>query len=73
MAEQQNSLVAKELRGRTTSELQMLLREKEKELMQQRFKRALGQLKQTHRLRVIKCDIARLNLVIGEKVSEKIQ
>ncbi|OGQ83992.1 MAG: 50S ribosomal protein L29 [Deltaproteobacteria bacterium RIFOXYA12_FULL_58_15] len=73
MAEHENSVVTKELRERSEAELKSLLGSKVEELQKARFRHALGQLRETHTLKLLKRDIARLETVLRDtsKVAAK--
>lgn len=60
-------LVVKELRERNDSELQTLLNGKRADLHQVKFKQALGQLRETHQIKQLKRDIARIQTVLNER------
>ncbi len=60
-------LAAKELRERGAPELRSLLAAKVEELHKERTKQALGQLRQTHVLRQLKREVARLQTVLAEQ------
>ena len=62
-----DQIAAKELRERGEPELRSLLSSKQEELHKARFKHALGQLRQTHGLRNMRRDIARLTTILGER------
>ena len=70
MAKHENAIIAKELRGRAEAELRSLLLAKSEELQKLKFKQALGQLRETHNLTVLRRDIARLETVLTEKSKE---
>lgn len=48
-------------------ELEKLVREKKRELMELRFQASIGQLSQNHKIRDLKRQIARLLTVLNEK------
>ncbi|MEM6559824.1 MAG: 50S ribosomal protein L29 [Myxococcota bacterium] len=58
---------AAEMRDRSDAELQALLNGKREELHQVGFKHAIGQLRETHQLKGLKRDIARIETVLAEK------
>jgi len=58
---------AKELRERGEAELKSLLATKQEELQKVGFKHALGQLRQTHQIKVLRREIARLATLISER------
>ena len=62
-----NQMPAKELRTRGDAELKSMLASKLEELTKSRFKHALGQLRNTHTLRTLKRDIARIETVMKER------
>jgi large subunit ribosomal protein L29 len=57
----------KKARGLSPVELEKLIREKKRELMELRFQAAIGQLSQNHRIRDTKKTIARLLTVWNEE------
>ena len=61
-----DAVIAKELRGRGAAELESLVVQKREELQQVRFKHALGQLQETHKIKALRRDIACLQTVLGE-------
>ena len=67
MAEGDIKIVAKELRDRSEAELRSLLASKREELFGFKFKHALGQLRETHTIKTLKRDIARINTVLQEQ------
>ena len=69
MAENENSVIVSEMRERSESELHSLLDAKREDLQKLRFKHSLGQLRETHQLRSLKRDVARLNTVLRERTS----
>lgn len=60
-------VVATELRKRPDAELKSLLAAKIEELQKSSFKHELQQLRNTHTLKNLKHDIARLNTVLNER------
>ena len=58
---------AKELKEKSSEELQKLLREKRENLRQFRFELAQGKLKNTKKIKNIKRDIARILTMINLK------
>ena len=60
----ENAIVASELLERNDSELESLLASKSEELHSAKFKRSLGQLTETHVVKSIKKDVARLKTVL---------
>ena len=56
-----------EARKLSPVELEKLVREKERELMELRCKASIGQLSQNHKIRDLKRQIARLLTVLNEK------
>lgn len=56
-----------ELRQRNEAEVRSLLGSKAEELRKLRFKHAIGQLRETHTLRTIRRDIAKLNTVLAQR------
>lgn len=67
MAKKENQVVAKELRGQAEAELRSLLATKVEELHKANLKKAIGQLRTTHQLKLLKRDIARLSTVLNER------
>lgn len=67
MAESEDRVVVRELRERQPSELRSLLESKTEELFKAKFKKALGQLRETHTLQALKKDIARIRTILGER------
>lgn len=65
----EDRVVAKEMGDRSESELEALLNGKREELHKVGFKHAIGQLQQTHLLKSLKRDIARIETVLGQKRS----
>jgi large subunit ribosomal protein L29 len=70
MAKNENMVVAKELRERSEAELRSLLASKLEELHKVKFNHALGQLRDTHTLKLLKKAIARLETVLREQTKE---
>jgi large subunit ribosomal protein L29 len=58
---------AKALREKSKSELEAELLDLRKEQFSLRMQKAAGQLKQTHELRRVRRDIARIKTVLAEK------
>lgn len=58
---------AADLRHKTTKELEVMLAEKDQELMNLRFKRAVAQLEKPAHFRNLKKDRARILTVLREK------
>ena len=58
---------AKELRGKDVDDLDKLLGERGKELMDLRFSHATGALENASRLSKVKRDIARIRTVLNER------
>jgi large subunit ribosomal protein L29 len=67
MAKNEDMIVAKELRERGDAELQSLLASKREELHGAKFKQALGQLRETHTIKFLRRDIARLQTLLKER------
>lgn len=61
---------AAELRDKTTEELQTQLLELLKEQFTRRVQKATGQMAQTHEIKQLRHDIARVKTVINEKAGE---
>ncbi len=57
------------MRGRSADELKSLLEAKREELHAAKFNHALGQLRETHTLKQLKRDIAKLNTVLADERS----
>ena len=70
MAKNENTVKASEMKDRNESELRSLLQSKVDELHKARFKQALGQLRQTHTMRVLRRDIARLQTVLTQRAGQ---
>jgi len=60
---------AHDLQELTTEELLNTLREAEETLVKLRFQKALSQLQDTSYIKTIRKDIARLNLILGQRAS----
>lgn len=60
-------IVAREIRECSESELEALLNGKCEELHKVSFKHKLGQLRETHDLKRLKRDVARIETVLAEK------
>jgi len=58
---------AKEIREKNPSELSQLLQKLERELLDARFQKATGQLKDTARIGKLRRDIARIMTIAREK------
>ena len=71
MARNENTVVARELRERNDAELRSLLGTKVEELHKVEFKKALGQLRETHTLKSLRRDIARLRTVLHERKEQQ--
>ncbi|TBH20908.1 50S ribosomal protein L29 [Thermus thermamylovorans] len=56
-----------EIRKLSPAEIEKLLREKKRELMDLRFQASIGQLSQNHRVREVRRLIARLLTILREK------
>ena len=67
MAENEDRVIVKEVRSRNDAELQSLLASKADDLHKAKFKHALGQLQNTHELKALKKDVARLNTLLNER------
>ena len=65
-----NQTPAKELRERGEAELKSLMATKQDELQKVCFKHALGQLRQTHQVKSLKREIARLATLLAEKAPQ---
>ena len=59
-----------EIRERGSEELRILLEEMSEDLYKQRIEHALDQLKQTHRLKELRRNIARIKTVLSERSSQ---
>ena len=75
MAGKEERLIAKELRERGDDELRSLLGSKQEELYRKRFNHVLRQLRETHELRALRRDIAKIHTVLRErrKTGQQIQ
>jgi len=62
-----NATTAAELRGLTTEELTLRVRESKQELFNLRFQMATGQLDNNRRLRIVRHDIARIYTIMRER------
>ena len=71
MAEGKDKLLASEIRDRNDAEIQSLLNEKVEELHSVKFKKALGQLAQSHLIKQLKQDIARLKTIWNERAGQE--
>jgi len=60
---------AKDLRELTAEELNKKKRDLKEEIFNLRFQHSTGQLENTSRMRLVKKDIARIEAVLHEKVS----
>lgn len=63
----ENTVKAREVRDRNEAEIESLLAAKVEELHSAKFQHALGQLRETHTLKALKRDIAKLRTVLAEK------
>ena len=70
MAKSEDAVVVKELRERGDAEVRSLLATKIEELQGVKFKQALGQLQETHTLKVLRREVARLKTVLGERAKK---
>lgn len=59
-------MYAKELRGKSKQELETQLIELRREQFNMRMQRAMGQFSQTHQVKRVRRDIARIKTVLGE-------
>lgn len=66
-----NQIAAKELRERGDAELRSLLTGKAEELQKARFKHALGQLRMTHQLQVLRREVARIETILSERAQAR--
>ncbi|MBI5509998.1 MAG: 50S ribosomal protein L29 [Deltaproteobacteria bacterium] len=64
---EENQVVAAELRKRGEAEIQSLLAAKSEELQKSLFKHELKQLRTTHGLKNLRRDIARLKTILNER------
>ena len=62
---------AKELREWTAEELQKRKKDLKEEVFNLRFQHSTGQLDNTSRMKVIKKDVARIEMVLHEKASNR--
>lgn len=58
---------AGDLRSRTSDELNTFIRDKEAECLKLRFQHATGQLENVRRVKLVKKEIARAKMALGEK------
>jgi len=56
-----------EIRNYTNEELLNLVEEKKRQLMEMRFQHAMGQIRNTAQLQVVKRDIARIKTILRER------
>ena len=63
-------VVAKEFRDRGEAELRSLLAGKAEDHHKVKFSHALGQLQETHKLRQLRRDVARLKTLLREREQE---
>ncbi len=63
-------MTAKELKGKSIKELVGLRREMKKKLFEMRMKNAIRALKETHLIKVAKRNIARINTVLKQKLTQ---
>lgn len=66
-------MTPKELKEKTDKELQQLKNDLMEELFQLKIKKSTGQLEKTHRLRLIKKDIARILTLEKQKGAQSSQ
>lgn len=66
-------LQSNRLLKQSLQELLVLLREHQAELYLLKFKGSTGQLGTTHKIRVVRRDIARLQTIINQKLQQKEQ
>lgn len=57
----------KELRENNVQELNQQLTELRKEQLQMRIQKSMGQLKQTHRIREVRLEVARIKTILNER------
>ena len=62
---------AKELRELTAEELQKRKKDLKEEVFNLRFQHSTGQLDNTSRMKLIKKDVARIEMVLHEKASNR--
>ena len=60
-----------DIRTKSDDELQDQVRDLKKEAFNLRFQKASGQLENTARQRLVRRDLARVNTVLGERLSAK--
>ncbi len=60
---------AKEIREKSLSELNEMKKKYARDLMNARFKNSLGQLENKSMIKKLRRDVARINTILGEKVS----
>ena len=59
-------MYAKDLRGKSKQELETQLVELRREQFNMRMQRAMGQFTQTHQIKRVRRDIARVKSILGE-------
>lgn len=64
-------MLVKELQNKSTSELRKLIADLKAELFMLRFKNSTEQLDQTHKISLVKKDIARVFTVMSEQKIKK--
>lgn len=67
MSGKEEKLDIAQLRQRNEAEVRSLLTSKADELRKARFKHALGQLRETHVLKALRKDIAKLNTALAQR------
>ncbi len=70
MSGKNEKIKAAELKDRHDAELRSLLANKQEELRKARFKHALGQLRETHILRGLRLDVAKINTVLTQRKAQ---
>lgn len=70
MSDKKEKIKATELKDRHDAELRSLLSNKQEELRKASFKHALGQLRETHTLRALRLDVARINTVLTQRKAQ---
>jgi large subunit ribosomal protein L29 len=69
--EERGRMKARELRDLTTEELLKRKKDLKEEVFNLRFRLSTGQLENTSRMRLVKKDIARIELVLHEKAANR--
>jgi len=70
MSDKKEQIKTADLKDRHEAELRSLLSNKQEELRKARFKHALGQLRETHILRGLRLDVAKINTVLTQRKAQ---